>query len=136
RLLWMVREDVKRETDEALRGEQLRYKDTTDGAWLDEREQYYKARSESLYRQRRAGLIEILFIWWADVLRANNGVEQRSLPRAGKETGAIASKFTTAEILKRIRSLEELRDYLNRNIHEALAIEVAFLTIFTAIHRE
>jgi hypothetical protein len=34
--------------------------------------------------------------------------------------------------LKRIRCLEELRDHLNRNIHEALAIEVAFLTIFTA----
>jgi hypothetical protein len=24
-----------------------------------------------------------------------------------------------------------MRDHLNRNIHEALAIEVAFLTIFT-----
>jgi hypothetical protein len=27
--------------------------------------------------------------------------------------------------------VEELRDQLTRNIHEALAIEVAFLTIFT-----
>jgi hypothetical protein len=25
-----------------------------------------------------------------------------------------------------------MRDHLNRNIHEALGIEVAFLTIFTA----
>jgi len=38
--------------------------------------------------------------------------------------------------LKRIRCLEELRDHLNRNIHEALAIEVAFLTIFTATNKE
>jgi hypothetical protein len=38
--------------------------------------------------------------------------------------------------LKRIRSLEELRDHLNRNIHEALAIEVAFLTIFTGGGRQ
>src|SRR6266536_1404542 len=132
RLLRTVREEVKRETDEALKREQLRYRDATDGAWLEEREQYYKARAESLYLQRRAELIETLFAWWSDVLRSSNGVAQRSLPGAGKETAALASRFTTAEILKRIRCLEELRDYLNRNIHEALAIEVAFLTIFTA----
>jgi DNA polymerase-3 subunit delta' len=132
RLLRSVREEVKRETDEALKQEQTRYKDATDGAWLEEREQYYKARAESLYLQRRAGLIETLFAWWSDVLRSRNGVTQRSLSRAGEETGALASRFSTAEILKRIRCLEELRDHLNRNIHEALAIEVAFLTVFTA----
>jgi len=119
-----------------LEQEQTRYKDTTDGVWLEEREQYYKARAESLYLQRRAGLIETLFAWWSDVLRSSNGVAQRSLPRAGEETGALASRFSTAEILKRIRCLEELRDHLNRNIHEALAIEVAFLTVFTATNKE
>jgi DNA polymerase III subunit delta' len=131
-LLRSVREDVKRETDEALKEEQTRYKDATDGVWLEEREQYYKARTESLYLQRRAGLIETLFAWWSDVLRSSNRVVQRSLPRAEEETAALATRFSTAEVLKRIRCLEELRDHLNRNIHEALAIEVAFLTIFTA----
>ena len=132
RLLRSVREDVKHETDEALKQEQVRYKDTTDGAWLEEREQYYKARAESLYLQQRAGLIETLFAWWSDVLRSSNGVAQRSLPQAQRETAALASRFSTVEILKRIRCLEELRDHLNRNIHEALAIEVGFLTLFTA----
>jgi len=131
-VLRAVREDVKRETDEALKQEQARYKDATDGAWLEEREEYYKALTESLYLQRRAGLIEILFAWWTDVLRASNGVAQRNLPRAKEETTALAKRFGIAEILKRIRCLEELRDHLGRNIHEALAIEVAFLTIFTA----
>jgi DNA polymerase III subunit delta' len=132
RLLRTVREEVKRKTDEALEQEQTRYRDATDGSWLEEREQYYKARAESLYLQRRAGLIEALFAWWSDALRSSNGVAQRNLPRAGKETAALASRFSTPEILKRIWCLEELRDHLNRNIHEALAIEVAFLTIFTA----
>jgi len=132
RLLRSVRENVKRETEEALKKEQTRYKDATDGVWLEEREQYYKARTESLYLQQRAGLIETLFVWWSDVLRSTSGVTQRSLPRAQEETAALASRFNKAEILKRIRSLEELRDHLDRNIHEALAIEVAFLTIFTA----
>src|SRR5881409_2875389 len=131
RLLRAVREEVKRETDEALKQEQTRCKDATDGTWLEEREQYYKARAESLSLQRRAGLIETLFAWWSDVLRSSNRVAQRSLPSAGEETAVLATRFSTVEILKRIRCLEELRDHLNRNIHEALAIEVAFLTIFT-----
>src|SRR6476660_430600 len=80
RLLRGVREEVKCEIDEALKQEQMRYKDSTDGAWLEEREEYYKALTESLYLQRRAGLLETLFVWWTDVLRENTGVAQRSLP--------------------------------------------------------
>jgi len=132
RLLSAVRDEVKSETDDALKQEQTRYKDATDGAWLDEREEYYKALTESLYLQRRAGLIETLFAWWTDVLRASSGVAQRNFPRANEETAVLATRFSTAEILKRIRCLQELRDQLGRNIHEVLAIEVAFLTIFTA----
>ena len=132
RLLHAVRERIKSETDQALKQEETRYKDSTDGAWLEEREEYYKALTESFYLQRRAGLIETLFAWWSDVLRSSNRVERRNLPNAGKETGELASRFTTAEILRRIQRLEELRDHLSRNIQEALAIEVAFLAIFTA----
>ena len=132
RVLRGVREEVKHEIDEVLKQEQMRYKDATDGAWLEEREEYYKALTESLYLQRRAGLLETLFAWWTDVLRENKGVVQRNLPRARKETAALATRFGPAEILKRIGSLEELRDQLGRNVHESLAIEVAFLMIFTA----
>ena len=132
RLLRIVREEIKRETDEALEQEEKRYKNSTDGLWLEEREQYYKALAESLYLQRRAGLIETLFAWWTDVLRSSNGVAQRNLPRAREQTAALAARFSTAEILRRIRRLEELRDHLSRNIQETLAVEVAFLTIFTA----
>jgi DNA polymerase-3 subunit delta' len=132
RLLRAVREQIKSETDQALKQEETRYKDSTDGAWLEEREEYYKALTESFYLQRRAGLIETLFAWWSDVLRSSNCVERRNLPNAGKETGELARRFTTPEILRRIQRLEELRDHLSRNIQEALAIEVAFLAIFTA----
>jgi len=130
RLLRSTREEVRRETDDALREEQRRYKDATDGRWLEEREQYYKGRAESLYLRRRATLIETLFAWWSDVLRSRKHVRQHNFPQTAKETAALAGRFTTAEILRRIRSVEELRENLERNIHEALAIEVAFLSIF------
>jgi DNA polymerase-3 subunit delta' len=131
RLLRAIREQARQETDEALKKEQARYKDSTDGVWLEEREGYYKALTESLYLQRRAGLIETLFAWWSDVLRSSNNVERRNLSSAKEETSVLAKRFSTPEILQRVRRLEELRDHLGRNIQEALAIEVAFLAIFT-----
>ncbi|PYI57971.1 MAG: hypothetical protein DMC60_14250, partial [Verrucomicrobia bacterium] len=79
-------------------------------AWLDEREGYYKALTESFYLQRRAGMIETLFAWWTDVLRACTGVAPRDLPHAKEATTALATRFSTAEILRRIRRVEELRD--------------------------
>src|SRR5215475_4343120 len=81
-LLRQIREEVKQETDGALKQEQTRYKDATDGAWLEQREDYYKALTESLYLQRRAALFETLFAWWTDVLRASNDVEQRDIRTA------------------------------------------------------
>jgi DNA polymerase-3 subunit delta' len=129
-LLRLSREQIKVETDEALKGEEAHYKNSTDGAWLEEREEYYKALTESLYLQRRAELIEVLFAWWTDVLRTGSDVDRRDLPNARKETAALAKRFTTPEVLRKIRRLEELRDQLGRNIQEALAIEVTFLGIF------
>ena len=131
-LLGAIREEIKAHNADALKREEARYRNSTDGAWLDEREEYYKALTESLYLQRRAALIEILFEWWSDVLRARTNVDRRDLPAAKQETTALAKRFTTAEVLHRIRRLEKLRDHLGRNIQEALAIEVAFLGIFAS----
>jgi hypothetical protein len=130
RLLSGIRDEIKEANAEALKQEETRYRNSTDGAWLEEREDYYKAFTESQYLQRRAGLIETLFVWWSDVLRAKSGIDRRDLASAKKEVTALASRFSTAEILRRIRHLEEMRNNLGRNIQEALAIEVAFLKVF------
>jgi DNA polymerase-3 subunit delta' len=131
RLLGQLRELIREKNDAALKRDEVRYRNTTDGAWLDEREDYYKALTESQYLRQRAGLVEILFLWWSDVLRANTGVARRELPDARKQTEALATRLKTPDILRRIRRLEEMRDHLGRNIQEALAIEVAFLSVFT-----
>ena len=130
RLLRQIREAIQEENDEAQKREETRYRNTTDGAWLENREEHYKALTESLYLHRRAELVEILFLWWGDILRASSGVATRELPAARASTEAVARRLTTTEILRRVRRLEELRDHLGRNIQEALALEVAFLHIF------
>jgi len=130
RLLDSIRERIKNEHAEALKGEEARYRNTTDGAWLAEREDYYKALSESVYREKRSRLIETLFLWWADVLRAQVGTGSHNLTECEKATTKIAQRMTTAEVLKRIRRLEELRDHLNTTAQEALVLEVACLSVF------
>jgi hypothetical protein len=125
-----VREAIQTENAAALKREEVRYKNTTDGAWLDDREDHFKALSESTYVQRRAQLVEVIYRWWSDVLRASTGIARAEIPSAATQTRTIAGKLTTPEILQRIRRVEELRDHLGRNIQEALALEVAFLKIF------
>jgi DNA polymerase III subunit delta' len=131
RLLAQMKETIQDENAAALKRDEARYRNTTDGAWLDEREDYYKALTESQYVRQRAQLVEILFLWWSDVLRANTGVARREIPSAKKQTEGLATRLKTPEVLRRIRRLEEMRDHLGRNIQEALAIEVAFLSVFT-----
>jgi DNA polymerase-3 subunit delta' len=130
RLLAGIRQEIKEKNEESLKAEEARYQNSTDGAWLEDREGYYKALTESMYIQRRARLLEVLFIWWTDVLRAKTGVNARDFPNLKKEISALAERFRTPEILKRIRRLEELRDHLAQNIQETLAIEVGFLKVF------
>ena len=132
-LLGNIREQIKAQTADALEEEEARYRNSTDSAeWLDDREEYYKALSESRYIQRRAILVEVLLEWWSDVLRACSQVDRLDFPAAKKEIMALAERFTAVDVLKRIQRLEELRDNLGRNIQEALAFEVAFLEVFRA----
>jgi DNA polymerase-3 subunit delta' len=130
RLLGTIRRRIQEENEAAQKLEETRYKNTTDGAWLEKREEHYKALTESLYLHERAQLVEILFLWWGDVLRASTGVPGRELPTVQAATEAMANRLTTAEILRRLRRLEALRDHLGRNVQEALALEVAFLHVF------
>ena len=130
RLLGSIREQIKRKNEEAQKAEEARYKNSTDGAWLEDREDYYKALTESQYIQRRAHVLEVVFLWWTDVLRAKTGVKTSEFPEFKKEIASLAERFRTPEILKRLRRLEEMRGHLAYNIQEALALEVAFLKVF------
>lgn len=125
RLLDSVREKVKAEHAAALKVEEQRYRSTTDGAWLDEREDYYKALTESVYRERRSRLLETLFTWWAGMLREKIDSRQGAPPLP-----TMAEAFTVPQILRRLQRLEEMRDHLNTTAQEALVIETACLNVF------
>ena len=119
-LLAAVRQRLQAEADDSFEKEETRYAQTTDGAWLSEREAYHKSLTEARYVAERARLVAVLARWWGDTLRrqtlaAPNSNETRQL---------------TTGILCRLSALDTLRENLDRNIQEALALEVAFLQAF------
>jgi DNA polymerase-3 subunit delta' len=114
----------------ALKREEQQYKQTTDGKWLGEREDYYKALTEARYHEARARLLATLEQWWADVLRQKHGAAALDHPDFAEATARLAERWSTPELLRKSAALEELRDHLGRNIQEQLGIEVAFLKAF------
>jgi DNA polymerase III subunit delta' len=131
RLLDAIRAGIREEHAAALKAEEQRYRQTTDGTWLAEREDYYKAVTESVYRERRSRLLETLFLWWADVLRACVNVTGRSIASCEQATEKMAARMKTSDVLKRIRRLEDMRDQLNTTAQETLVLEVACLRVFS-----
>lgn len=132
-LLSTIKSEIAGENDAFLKQEQTLYKQTTESTkWLEDREDYYKALSESRYLQQRVTLVDTLMQWWADALRHQQGGLHPDLPSYANDIAAVADRYSTQDILDRITRLEELRENFDRNVQEALAIEVAFLRVFSA----
>jgi DNA polymerase-3 subunit delta' len=131
RILQSAKATIQEQNASELKREQDLYKQRTEGKWLEDRENYYKALTEAHYIGIRFTLVETLIQWWADTLRQQNGIERLDLPEYAIATARTADSLESAEIFGKISALEELRDHLNRNIQEQLAIEAAFLKVFS-----
>jgi hypothetical protein len=67
----------------------------------------------------------------AEVLRLQHGDPRAS--GAGpwaSQWRALAERLTPGQVLARIDRIDDLREHLDRNVQEGLAIEVAFLRAF------
>lgn len=97
---------------------------------IDEREDFFKALTESRYRAERDELLAIVEQWFADALRQQHGAPAMEHPDAHAATAKLAAQLSTMELLRRAAALADLRDHFSRNIQEQLAIECAFLKAF------
>lgn len=130
-LLAEAKSEIEDETEAAFKKEETLLKQV--GARreaIDEREDFYKALTESRYRAEREGLLTMVEQWFADALRQQHGAPEVDHAEFGDATAALAVQLSTAELLKRTAALEELRDHFGRSIQEQLAIECAFLKAF------
>lgn len=133
-LLAEAKEQINEVNETAFKDEVKRYKQTTDvsASWVDSREDFYKALTESRYRQERAALIATLEEWWGDILRHQHAATHLDHPESAAETAVVAGRVSTTDALRRAAAISGLRDNFERNVQEALAIEVAFLEAFVA----
>lgn len=122
--------DIAKAYDQALRDEEALYKKTTDGNWLKDREDYYKALTESDYLLERGLLIDTLVSWFGDIIRHKCGHDHLDYPQISKITKELADSESNESLLLRMNSLEELRESLNTNAAEQLALEVGFMKAF------
>jgi hypothetical protein len=53
-----------------------------------------------------------------------------ALPEYRDFTRRMSERWPAADLLQRMRGLEQLQDHLARNVQEALAIEAGFLRAF------
>jgi DNA polymerase-3 subunit delta' len=114
----------------ALKEEADTYKQATEGDWLDEREKFYAAMSASEYLAVRSALVDWLISWLGDAIRQKVGVSELGFAEYAAETAKFAESQDLNALLKRIDTLQEMRDLLNTNVPEGLAIEVSFLKAF------
>lgn len=129
-LLKQVKQQIDEEHTAAMKEEAAIYRQTTEGDWLKQREEYYKGLTEAVYLERRDQLIDVFLAWHGDALRSREGRGARSLPGYEADTARFGALHESRVLLRRIRALEELRENLHTNVNEGLALEAGFLAAF------
>ncbi len=122
--------EVEATAKAAAKEESAIYRDATDGTWLKEREDFHNAAAVAEYLETRNRYLDVILAWLADILRIKNHAEGLDFPQCADVLKSIAEKESTARISKRLDALERLRQTLETNASESLALEVGFLKTF------
>ena len=118
-----VRERIGDEYETSLKEDTAHYKQTSDSSkWLDERAEQIKALTEAAALRERERILQLISNGLCNALRAQHGQAPANPVARG-----LAEKFTSANLLHRIDTLESLRHRLAMGVQEALALESGFL---------
>lgn len=125
-----LRARIEAEHEDELKRQLESYQKTTDGSWVENEEVRLSALTESRYVKARSRLLFRLIELFGDALRATFTGTGASLPEYQECTRRMGERWSAADLLERMRGLEQLQDHLGRNVQEALAIEAGFLRAF------
>jgi len=114
----------------ATKEEIATYRDGTDGTWLKEREDFHKAAAEADYLDARNRYLDVILAWLADLIRIKTGSGGLDFPESADNLAKIAEGESIFQIGRRLEALERLRQTLETNASEPLALEVGFLRAF------
>ncbi len=125
-VLAAAKEEIRGEEEAQFGASEDKYERKDYGDWLDEREDYHQVRANARYLNEREKLVGAVARWWQAVLYASLGLGSP----VSSAQASVAARLSTPEILHRLERLEDLHEWLGRNIQEALALEIAFLDVF------
>lgn len=125
------KEAIAKRNDAAFKDERARLRDKTESEdYFKRKEESVKASSEAEYLQLRAQAVELLMMWFGDALRQRHGGRHLDLPECAETIAAFAERLDDEELSRRVDAVERLLSLLNTNVHETLALEVAFMRAF------
>ena len=108
-----------------------RYRQVADAKWLEKKEDEMKAQVEAEYRRRRKAVMVTLEWLLRDALICIEGGDAALLfnRERGDALRKLAAAQTRERALANLETLATLQDQLERNVNEALAMEVALLRL-------
>ena len=107
------------------------YKQTTEGDYLKQREEHFKALIESEYLAIRSQMIDVLVTWMGDLVRVKSGLDRLDFPQQQDSMKTLVEKSSLENLFERMEALESLRGTLETNASEQLALEVGFMKAFS-----
>jgi DNA polymerase-3 subunit delta' len=122
--------EVEAAAKAAAKEESAAYKDATDGIWLKSREEFHDAAAQADYLDARSRYLDLILAWLADVIRIKNNAGGLDFPNSAPLLKTLADSESILKISQRLESLERLRQTLETNASEQLALEVGFLKTF------
>ncbi len=128
--LAVKREEVEAAAKLATKEEINAYRDGTDGSWLKEREDFHKSAAEADYLDTRNRYLDVILAWLTDLIRIKTGSGGLDFPESAPLLEKIAENESIYRISTRLEAMERLRQTLETNASEALALEVGFLRVF------
>lgn len=124
--------EKKRVEEQVEQAAQLdRYRETADPKWLEKKEEEMEAQASAEYRRQRATALTTLEWLLRDVLVCIEGGDAALLFHRdrGDALRKLAGSQTRERALANLEAIETLQEQLERNVNEALALEVALLRL-------
>ena len=114
-----------------LKAENARYKNASEGKWLEEREEAMKAELSGELLEARQSLVQWLAAWMGDALRAKFGAQYSELERQKEVTRIFGESQDLATLFRRTDSLRDLASLQETNAQENLVLETCLLGAFS-----
>ena len=117
---------ITKNLNQALKDEAREAAQGTDASdWEARNKDANAAQIETEYLEQRNQALELLISWFGQAALIASGAPE--VAPIHPEVRTLAAQMPVNELLKRMEALNRLRDDLNFNIHEALALDVHLL---------